>query len=461
MSYDVRCTVGDAFKELVEQAPDGVVILEAGHIVFINATAARLLGVEQAAAIGKPIAAFLPPEEAALAMQRIGRMMATGEESTPNEYGVVGHPDRIVEIKSMRWRWEGRAAVLAFARDVSERKALDQRLINADRLAAVGTLAAGVAHEINNPLTFVRLSLQLIESALAKHPPALASVTAMLRDAEYGVGRVASITRSLRMFARADDAEPGPIDVVAVFDRALKMVDNDLRHRARLVRHAAEVPWVIANASRLEQVFVNLLLNAIQSLRGSKDDSITVEISTRGPREVAVVVRDTGCGIPAAAADRVFDPFFTTKAFGEGMGLGLSVSKNIIDAIGGRIELVSTGGERHDRDGISAHARGAARGNCRARASSRSRATTARTTRRRRAARPSAARGSSRSPSRRDHGQRRLGGTVRSARARPRRHRVRCDDAWPDRRRRLSTDCARAAGARAPHRIHHGRHIRR
>jgi PAS domain S-box-containing protein len=332
------------FEELVDQAPDGVVILAAGRIVYMNETAARLLGVPREQALGHPIGNFLPPEDAALTGQRIAHMMATGEELTPSDYGTLADPNRVVEIKAKRWTWEGRPAVLAFARDVTERKAMARQLVHADRLAAIGTLAAGVAHEINNPLTYVQLSLQLIEASLKSIPGASAVVAELLRDATQGVERVAEITRALRAFARPTNGATGPTDAVATLDAALRMVDNDLRHRANLVRTVSEVPPVTANAPRLEQVLVNLLLNAIQSLRGREGDTITVEVAPRPPNEVAISVRDTGCGMSADVRARMFDPFFTTKPVGDGMGLGLSVSRTLVDAIGGKVLVESTEG---------------------------------------------------------------------------------------------------------------------
>jgi PAS domain S-box-containing protein len=335
--------MSEHFRRLVEQAPDGVVILDAGRVVFMNATAQRLLGVSAEQALGQSIAQFLPAADAQLAIERIITMMRTGEPTPPYEYGTLADPDRTVEIKSMRWEWQGRPAVLAFARDVSERKRMQQQLVRADRLAAVGTLAAGVAHEINNPLAYVQLSLQLIEQKLVRG----GELAQVIADAQHGVDRIAAITHSLRMFARAGDEHARgvePIDPVGALDRAVAMVHNDLRHRAQLVRRVAESPWVVANASQLEQVLVNLLLNAIQALQGKPEDTITVELAPRGTAEVVITIRDTGCGMAAAIRDRVFDPFFTTKPAGEGMGLGLAISKTIVDAFHGRLELESTEG---------------------------------------------------------------------------------------------------------------------
>jgi PAS domain S-box-containing protein len=335
------------FRFLVEAAPDGVVILVRGKVVFINPRAARLLGVpEGESAVGHYINEYLPPADAKLAGERIMEMFRSGKEMPPNEYGVVADPDRVVEIKSIACEWDGGPAVLALARDVTERKAIQRRLVEADRLAALGTLAAGVAHEINNPMTYALLAVQRIErtvSQLGLPGAAVSSIREQLGDIEHGIGRVASITRSLRAFARPDDAPPGPVDLSAVIARSLRMVDNDLRHRAQLVVELPEIPWVIGNASRLEQVLVNVLINAIQSLPEPGPHQITVTLQ-RADDQVTLSIRDTGRGMSAAIRDRIFEPFFTTRPIGEGMGLGLSVSKTIVEGFGGTLAVVSAPG---------------------------------------------------------------------------------------------------------------------
>jgi PAS domain S-box-containing protein len=336
------------FRFLVEAAPDGVVIVQRGTIVFINPRAAHLLceGTPETS-LGKQLASLMPPEEARLAAERIAEMFRTGKEMEPNEYTTIADPPRTVEITSIQCEWEGGPAVLAFARDVTERKAIQRRLIEADRLTSLGTLAAGVAHEINNPLTYAQLSIQRIERALSElglPATTLVRLHEHLDDIDHGIARVASIAQTLRTFARPDDAPPGPVDLRAVIDRALRMVDNDLRHRATLVRHFADVPSVTGNASRLEQVFVNLLLNAMHALDGDGLQEIALTVAQRDERTVAITVRDTGCGIAANVRDRVFDPFFTTRPIGKGMGLGLSVCKSIIEGFGGEISIDSVEG---------------------------------------------------------------------------------------------------------------------
>jgi PAS domain S-box-containing protein len=335
------------FRSLVEGAPDGVAIVARGVIVFINSTGAELIGAGTPdAAIGVRLDTFMPADDARLAGERI-RALLGGGELTSNEYRTLAKPERTIEIKAIRCMWDDAPAVLAFARDVTERKALEQRLVDADRLASMGTLAAGVAHEINNPLTYALLGVQQIEHVLAD-PRVPAATAATIRDRlgeiAHAIDRIASITTGLRTFARASDDEPRPIELAGVLDRALRMVENDLRHRAQLARHVAAVPRVLGNASRLEQVIVNLLLNAIQALPTEGTHEIAVTLAPRGPDRVALAIRDTGQGIPSEVRHRMFEPFVTTRAVGQGMGLGLAVSRTIVDSLGGSIEVESAPG---------------------------------------------------------------------------------------------------------------------
>ena len=332
----------ETLQFLVDSAPDGVAILVRGIVVFINPRGAQLLGAASPeAVVGTPIGQYMPPEDARLTAERIGAMFRTGGELPPNEYSVVADPSRTVEIKSIICRWEGQPAVLAFARDVTERKGIQQKLVEADWLAALGTLAAGVAHEINNPLTYVQLGLRRIEQTL-RGRDLDADVHEQLADVEHGVARIAAITRSLRTFARADDAPPSPVDVRRVLERALQMLDNQLRHEASVSCDLADTPAILGNASKLEQVFVNLLNNARHALT-KEPRRIDVALAARGD-EVVVTVSDTGAGIPAAIRHRIFEPFFTTRAVGDGMGLGLAVCKSIVESLGGTIEIDSTEG---------------------------------------------------------------------------------------------------------------------
>jgi PAS domain S-box-containing protein len=333
----------ERFRRVVEGAPDGVVILKQGRIVFMNQLGAKLLDLpDPKAGLGTLIADHLTPESAALARERIGRMMQTGVQLEPMDYHPKCNPERVIEIHSILIDREGEPAVLAFARDNSARRRIERELVRADRLASIGMLSAAVAHEINNPLAYVQLALQYLEREL----PTLvtgehrAKVLEQVSNAMHGLERVATIVRDLRAYARADDGEIGRVDAVACIEQAIKLVDSDIRHRARLVREFKEVPAVEANASRLEQVFVNVLINAAQAIPTSDptQHEIRISISQIGTN-IAIAISDTGAGITAELKERAFEPFFTTKEIGVGTGLGLAVCRSIVEQLGGKITL--------------------------------------------------------------------------------------------------------------------------
>jgi nitrogen-specific signal transduction histidine kinase/ActR/RegA family two-component response regulator len=234
------------------------------------------------------------------------------------------------------------------ARDVTQRKQLERQLIQADRLAALGTMAAGVAHEINNPLAYVMLNLEWIARKLPdvmSAPESLPALLVMLDEARQGAQRVSTIVRELRSFSRAEGETRRPVDLATIVQAVIKMVGNEVRHRARVTTSFESVRPVLANEARLEQVVVNLLLNAAQAMpeaRGEKNE-ISVTVREDGERRAILEVVDNGVGIPADVLPRIFDPFFTTKPVGVGTGLGLSICHGIVTSLGGQIAAYSDG----------------------------------------------------------------------------------------------------------------------
>ncbi len=233
--------------------------------------------------------------------------------------------------------------------DISQRVKLQQQLLLADRLVSMGTLAAGVAHEINNPLMYVMTNLDLVRRQLAQGTldgPQRDRLLRALGQALEGSERVRQIVRGLRTFSRGDDEPRGPVHVVQVLTASLDIAHNALRHRARLRRDFQPVPPVEANEARLGQVFLNLLVNAAQAIdedSPAEANEVSVSVAWNPARErVVVSVQDTGRGIPPALLGRVFDPFFTTKTVGEGTGLGLSICHGIVKGLGGDLEVEST-----------------------------------------------------------------------------------------------------------------------
>jgi two-component system, cell cycle sensor histidine kinase and response regulator CckA len=169
----------------------------------------------------------------------------------------------------------------------------------------------------------------------------------VLGQAREGADRVRRIVRDLRLFSRADEDDRGPVDVTKVLELAVNMTRAELKHRARLVRDYGETPPVLANESRLGQVFVNLLVNAAQAITEGKLEGNEVRLTTRcdGAGRVVIEVRDTGLGIPPEIVSRIFDPFFTTKEVGVGTGLGLAICHGIITGAGGEIQVESEVGK--------------------------------------------------------------------------------------------------------------------
>jgi signal transduction histidine kinase/CheY-like chemotaxis protein len=233
--------------------------------------------------------------------------------------------------------------------DITELRQMQLRLSLTERLATVGTLAAGVAHEINNPLAFVLGNLQLAARQLMNSSEAGSkqadTLLKYLMDARVGAERIQGIVRDLGSFSHPDEQTPGPIDVRQVLDLSVKMALGELRHRARLVREYGQVPDVLADSVRLGQVFLNLLVNAAQAIPEGHADQHEIRLRIWAEeRTVCIEVRDTGQGIPAELLGRIFDPFFTTKAVGKGIGLGLFISHGLVRALGGELGVESEPG---------------------------------------------------------------------------------------------------------------------
>jgi two-component system, NtrC family, sensor kinase len=223
-----------------------------------------------------------------------------------------------------------------------------EQLLFADRLASMGRLAAGVGHEINNPLAFILSNLRFVHGALTELMGAPSEedrleMLSALSEAREGAERVRLIVQDLKTLSRPDDVALGPVDIAAVVRGSAKMARHEVRDRARFVEACDKVPAVLANAPRLGQVFLNLFINAAHAIPSGRAEENEIRVVARlsAPDRVTVEVSDTGCGIPPEHLRRVFDPFFTTKPVGVGTGLGLSVCHRIITALGGEIRVES------------------------------------------------------------------------------------------------------------------------
>lgn len=327
-----------------------------GRITFWNKGAERIYGWTAAEVIGRRDADVLDSDGEAVTAARAA-LMANGEWQ--GELRKRTKDGRQITV-DVHWTLvrddQGQPkAVLTISTDITERRTLESQLMVSDRMASVGTLAAGVAHEINNPLAAVIANIDyIIEGLASKSDPStgrpvrndaltLEDLRGPLADAREAAQRVRVIVRDLKVFSRSPAEESnGPVDVKATMESAVGMAWNEIRHRARLIKEYSAVPPVEANEARLCQLFLNLLVNAAQALPEGKADHSEIRIRTRlDGAHVVIEVSDTGAGIPPELIGRIFDAFYTTKAVGAGTGLGLAICQRIVTDMKGKLTVES------------------------------------------------------------------------------------------------------------------------
>lgn len=333
------------FHALIELLPDLVIAQRQGQIVYVNPAAVSCLGHQNAQdLVGQPLRGLIPSEDTVAFEAQLGKIEQTGQPSPRREGRLVRRDGQVLQIEYLMLplAFDGEPSVVMICRDITERNQMQARLLLADRMASVGMLAAGVAHEINNPLAYITANLDFAIDQLAGASWA-GEVLEALREAREGARRVQQIVRDLKTFSRGEEEQRGPVDLRRVIEASINMAWNEIRHRARLVKDYGEVPPVEGNEGRLGQVFLNLLINAAQAIPAGQADRNEIRISTRRSPDgrVIVDVKDTGTGIPPDVRNRLFEPFFTTKPVGIGTGLGLTISQSIVSSMGGEITVES------------------------------------------------------------------------------------------------------------------------
>jgi PAS domain S-box-containing protein len=325
------------FRSLIESSPVATFVHRNRAIVYANHACAAMLGYDRPEdLLGKDGMELVHPADRVLVGGH-NELTAASRPTATTEIRLVRKDGTIVMVEGhgVLLDFDGVPSHVVMNRDVTERRMLFERATAAERMRAVGALAAGVAHEIKAPLGFVANALELLSRDALSEDERRALIT----DATTGTQQMASIADSLRTMSRAQEERFEQVDVVASMKLALKLLGPELRGRISVVESYEDaLPRVRAQSNRLGQVFVNLLLNAAQAMReqGSGEIHISAE---RAGANVLVRVRDTGPGISAAVRDRVFEPFFTTKPSGKGTGLGLSISRSIVSTFGGALAL--------------------------------------------------------------------------------------------------------------------------
>ncbi len=416
-----RASSQKKLEAILEGAPDALIIVnDKREITLVNTQAEKMFGYSRAELLGKPPEIFLPEHQRSrhvrqcqdFSKEACARPMGEGLDL----FGITKDGRKIpLEISLGTVKTARESLAIITIRDITERKARENelheahkeltekektlrqtfndlnkthdrlkeaqnQLVQSEKLASIGQLAAGVAHEINNPVGFINNNMEILEQYIAGYTKiarlagqikesvdrgdlakakttagelaalekeinldyVLGDTTNLLRHNRAGIERIQKIVMDLRTFAREDKDEMERVKIEEVIEGILTIVQSEIKYKAKLEKNYGDTPPVECNPQRLGQVFLNLIVNALHAIEGTG----TIEIKTyTQDRFVRVDVRDTGKGIEEQNLGKVFDPFFTTKPVGQGTGLGLSVSHEIVKKHGGEMAVRSKVGE--------------------------------------------------------------------------------------------------------------------
>jgi PAS domain S-box-containing protein len=375
------------YRQLTEGCLDGVVVADShGQVTLLNPAAEKIFGVEESAVVGRAFSLLIPgvfataASDATAAPAPAPAIVGKTVELRGRRAGGDEFP---LELSLSAITLSGQQQYIGSIRDQGERHRMRAMLNQSEKLASIGLLSAGVAHEINNPLAYVGNNLAVLERDLAgvtqmiglyeEARPALEAAAPavlgridelceeidwtyvrenlhrMLSRTRDGVQRVANIVSSLRSLARTSTPKMETVLIADLLDSALEMLRGRMRRSNIEIRVAngTDVPRLICEPSQISQVLLNLLINAVQAIEATgraQGGLIRFETKCTGDW-VEIAIGDNGCGIEPVALSQLFDPFFTTKSVGEGTGLGLSITHNIVTGHGGRVEVASQPGE--------------------------------------------------------------------------------------------------------------------
>jgi PAS domain S-box-containing protein len=326
-------------RALVDHIPDPILEVDAAGMVLF---ASRALPGTPGALEGRSFFELFAPQFRTSARSVFEAALKSGEPATIEVMANGGTED--VSWYSCRIAKLDERAVVS-VRDTTGRRQSEAQLFATDRLASVGTLAAGVAHEINNPLAAVIANLELATADIQASGIG-GELLEEVRDARDAAERVRLIVRDLRLFSRAEETRRRQVDVREVLESTLRMAWHEIRHRARLVKAFDDVPLVEANEARLGQVFLNLVVNAAHAIPEGRAESNQIRVATRQESErVVIEIIDTGVGMSSELLQHIFTPFFSTRPAGVGTGLGLPICRRLVEDIGGELRVASRPGK--------------------------------------------------------------------------------------------------------------------
>jgi two-component system, NtrC family, sensor kinase len=363
--------------EILEGTPDAFFTVDANwNFTYVNEHAEQLASRQREQLLGKCLWEMIPRLLGTEYEQHLRQAMAV---RAPTRFELWFPPDQWYEVHA----YPSGQGLSAFFREIRARKHLEaerdallarehslrleaealaqhrarellaaqEKLVQSEKLAVAGQLAAGVGHEINNPLSFVignlHFALEYLEglTGQALTADSLLEPLEALRDARAGAERIRGILTDLKRFARGDESLLGPVDVRDALEFSISMAMPHLRHRAQVERRYSPVPPVLGNEAKLGQVFLNLLMNAAQAIPEGDVAHNRISLATRlEDGRVVVEVSDTGRGMTPQLLERAFEPFFTTRSVGEGMGLGLSICLGLVQSMKGELTATSKPG---------------------------------------------------------------------------------------------------------------------
>jgi two-component system NtrC family sensor kinase len=330
----------EQYKSVVENARDFIFVLdEKGTFISANTAAARAFGTPAAGMAGKPLTGLFAPDDAAALLTQVQDVVDSRKSSEVKS--AVRIKDRIYWLSTYFvpvFGEDGRTVdrVLVMSRDITERQRIEEQLYQTEKLASLGTLSAGVAHEINNPLGVI---LGFTEILLDRIPPD-SKEHELLKTIERQGLNAKRIVEKLMTYARQPSKQEEFTDLNKDIELVTSLLQNNLfTNKIELeLRLARDLPRIHGDSGELQQVFINLVNNAVAAMPEGGKLSVITRINPYN-QMVEAIFADTGTGIPKEIGERIFDPFFTTKKVGEGTGLGLSVSYAIVNKSGGNIRF--------------------------------------------------------------------------------------------------------------------------
>ena len=346
-SFDAAQRSELSFRQLVERSPDGVVIYDEERIHYVNDAMVELLGIDDGQKLVEMPLEAICPDPSPLKLD--ANDSASGAHTRQATF--VGANNEAIkgEVKTFSAYVEGDPVLVSIVRDVTLRNEVLARAMDMDRIISTGMMAAGVAHEINNPLSYVHANLDFLLESLNDGQPddeEFEDILASLKASLGGVERIQAIVEDLNTFHRTPESSLAAVDLNAAIEPSLRWIEPKLRNRATLELSLQSSPLVWSNANRIGQVVLNLLVNAADAIEPGDVMQNTVSVRTYCDDERAIVeVKDTGSGIPEDRLTKIFDPFFSTKPAGQGTGLGLFLTRKILDRLEGDISIQSEVGQ--------------------------------------------------------------------------------------------------------------------